>query len=152
MTHCKHAQAIDDVGHNYGLLLFSGESRLPTPKSRSFEAIELQIEKVSLENGPELAYSTTDKKLIVTLDRVYHHGEVFTIAVQYHAKPRIGLHFIKPVPEDPTRPVQAWTFGQPRYHSHWFPCHDAPNDRATTEIIATVPSQFLTVSNGNLIE
>ena len=205
MTHCKHAQAIDDVGHNYGLLLFSGESRLPTPKSRSFElpgdrlqyapdrpadmqhvklvitldfdqetiagtayttfsalyeevrtisfdAIELQIEKVSLENGPELAYTTTDKKLIITLDRVYHHGEVFTIAVQYHAKPRIGLHFIKPIPEDPTRPVQAWTFGQPRYHSYWFPCHDAPNDRATTEVIATVPSQFLTVSNGNLIE
>ncbi|HEY4036891.1 MAG TPA: M1 family aminopeptidase [Ktedonobacteraceae bacterium] len=205
MTHCKHAQAIDDVGHNYGLLLFSGESRLPTPKSRSFElpgdrlqyapdrpadmqhvklvitldfdqetiagtvyttfsalyeevrtisfdAIELQIEKVSLENGPELVHTTTDKKLIVTLDRIYHHGEVFTIAVQYHAMPRIGLHFIKPIPEDPTRPVQAWTFGQPRYHSYWFPCHDAPNDRATTEVIATVPSQFLTVSNGNLIE
>src|SRR5256884_461279 len=118
----------------------------------SFDAFELQIEKVLLENGLELAYTTTDKKLIVTLDRIYHHGEVFTIAVQYHAKPRIGLHFTKPAPEDPTRPVQAWTFGQPRYHSYWFPCHDAPNDRARTEIIVTVPSQFLTVSNGNLIE
>ncbi len=205
MTHCKRAQAIEDVGHDYGLLLFNGESALPTPKSRSFElpgdhlqyapdrpadmkhvklvitldfdqetitgtayttfsalyeevrtvsfdAIELQIEKISLENGSELVYTTTGKKLIVTLDRIHHHGEVFTIAVQYHAKPRIGLHFMKPIPEDPTRPVQAWTFGQPRYHSYWFPCHDAPNDRATTEIIATVPSQFLTVSNGNLIE
>lgn len=205
MTHCKRVQAIEDVGYNYRLLLFNGENRLPTPKSRSFElpgdrlqyapdrpadvqhvklvialdfdqetitgtayttfsalyeevrtvsfdAIELQIEKVYLENGPELSYSTTDKKLIVTLDRVYHYGEGFTIAVQYHAKPRIGLHFIKPVPEDPTRPVQAWTFGQPRYHSYWFPCHDAPNDRATTEVVATVPSQFLTVSNGNLVE
>ncbi len=118
----------------------------------SFDAIELQIEKVSLENGPELVYTTTGKKLIVTLDRIYHHGEVFTIAVQYNAKPRSGLHFIKPIPEDPTRPIQAWTFGQPRYHSYWFPCHDAPNDRATTEMIATVPSQFLTVSNGNLTE
>src|SRR5260370_16748734 len=59
---------------------------------------------------------------------------------------------MNPIPEDPTRPVQAWTFGQPRYHSYWFPCHDAPNDRATTEMIATVPSRFLTVSNGNLTE
>jgi aminopeptidase N len=87
----------------------------------------------------------------VTLDRPYRYGEEFTIAVEYHARPRTGLHFIKPAPEDPTRPVQAWTFGQTRYHSHWFPCHDAPNDRATTEIIATVPAQFITISNGDLL-
>ncbi len=120
-------------------------------KTITFDAVELQIERVTLENGTELAYSTDAKKLIVTLDRTYHHGEQFTIVVEYHAKPRIGLQFIKPAPEDPTRPVQAWTFGQPRYHSHWFPCHDAPNDRATTEIIATVPAQFITISNGNLL-
>ena len=144
-------------------------------KTVTFDAVELQIERVMLEDGKELAFSTdgsvmlsaakhlaleggkelafsTDaKKLIVTLDRPYNYGEQFTIAVEYHAKPRTGLHFIKPAPEDPTRPVQAWTFGQPRYHSHWFPCHDAPNDRATTEIIATVPAQFITISNGNLL-
>ena len=87
----------------------------------------------------------------MALDRPYHYGEEFTVAVEYHAKPRTGLHFIKPAPEDPTRPVQAWTFGQPRYHSYWFPCHDAPNDRATTEIIVTVPAHFQTIANGNLI-
>src|SRR5215467_13326502 len=120
-------------------------------KTVTFDAVELHIERVTLEDGKELSNSTDAKKLIVTLDRTYHHGERFTIAIQYHAKPRIGLHFIKPAPEDPTRPVQAWTFGQPRYHSHWFPCHDAPNDRATTEIIVTVPTQFITISNGNLL-
>ncbi len=121
-------------------------------KTITFDAVELQIENVALTNGTKLAYSTTDKQLSVILDRPYTYGEEFTITVTYHAKPRTGLHFIKPAPEDPTRPVQAWTFGQPRYHSYWFPCHDAPNDRATTEIIATVPAQFLTVSNGNLLE
>ncbi len=120
-------------------------------KTITFDAVELHIERVKLENGKELAYSVSEKKLIVTLDRPYSYGEEFTIAVEYHAKPRTGLHFIKPAPEDPTRPVQAWTFGQTRYHSHWFPCHDAPNDRATTEIIATVPAQFITISNGDLL-
>jgi aminopeptidase N len=120
-------------------------------KTVTFDAVELHIERVMLEGSKELAYSTYAKKLIVTLDRPYNYGEQFTIAVEYHAKPRTGLHFIKPVPEDPTRPVQAWTFGQPRYHSHWFPCHDAPNDRATSEIIATAPAQFITISNGNLL-
>jgi aminopeptidase N len=120
-------------------------------KTITFDAVELHIERVYLEHGKDLAFSVSEKKLIVTLDRAYSYGEEFTIAVEYHAKPRIGLHFIKPAPEDPTRPVQAWTFGQPRYHSHWFPCHDAPNDRATTEIIATVPAQFITISNGDLL-
>jgi aminopeptidase N len=117
----------------------------------TFDAVELNIEAVTLESGPSLDYATTNNKLIVTLDRLYRHGEQFTLAIKYNAKPRIGLQFIKPAPEDPTRPVHAWTFGQPRYHSHWFPCHDSPNDRATTEIIATVPAQFLTISNGNLL-
>ena len=120
-------------------------------KTITFDAVELHIERVTLEDGTELAYSTDAKKLIVTLDRTYQYGEQFTIVVEYHARPRTGLHFIKPAPEDPTRPVQAWTFGQPRYHSHWFPCHDAPNDRATSEIIVTVPAQFITISNGNLL-
>ena len=120
-------------------------------KTVSFDAVELHVERVTLEDGQELVSSTDAKKLIVTLDRPYQHGEQFTIAVEYHAKPRIGLCFVKPAAEDPTRPVQAWTFGQPRYHSHWFPCHDAPNDRATTEIIVTVPAQFITIANGNLL-
>jgi aminopeptidase N len=117
----------------------------------SLDAEELNIERVALENGPELAFTTTPHELIITLDRVYKHGERFTVAVTYNAKPRTGLHFMKPAPEDPNRPVHAWTFGQPRYHSHWFPCHDSPDDRATTEIIVTVPAQFITISNGNLL-
>ncbi len=120
-------------------------------KTVSFDAIDLHIEHVTLADGKTLAYSADGKKLTVTLDRPYHYGEVFTVAVTYHAKPRTGLHFIKPAPEDPTRPIQAWTFGQPRYHSYWFPCHDAPNDRATTEMLVTVPAHFMTVSNGNLV-
>ncbi len=118
----------------------------------SFDAIDLHIERVALVGEDKaLSHSYDGKKLNVTLDRPYRYGEVFTVAVTYHAKPRTGLHFIKPAPEDPTRPVQAWTFGQPAYHRYWFPCHDSPNDRATTEIIATVPAQFITISNGRLL-
>ncbi len=121
-------------------------------KTITFDAVELHIEKVERVDGPALTYSATNDKLIVTLDRALQYGEEFTIAITYHAQPRTGLHFVKPAPEDPTRPVQAFTFGQPRYHSHWFPCHDFPNERSTTEILATVPAQFLTISNGNLLE
>ncbi len=120
-------------------------------KAVNFDAIELSIERVTLEDGLELAYTVKPRKLIVTLDRPYQYGEEFTIAIQYHAKPRTGLHFIKPAPEDPSRPVQAWTFGQTHYQSYWFPCHDSPNDRATSEILVTVPAHFITISNGKLL-
>jgi aminopeptidase N len=117
----------------------------------TLDAVGLQIERVALAEGQVLEYRTTDKHLVVTLDRPYLHCEEFTIGVTYRVRPRAGLHFVKPAPEDLTRPLQVYTYGQPRYHSHWFPCHDAPNDRATTEMIVTVPAQFQTVSNGNLL-
>ncbi len=120
-------------------------------KTITLDAVELSVEQVMIDGKP-VSYTSTDAKLSVALDRVYFNGELFTVAVTYSAKPRTGLHFVKPTLEDPTRPIQAWSFGQPRYHSSWFPCHDAPNDRATTEIIVTVPAQFLTVSNGSLVD
>jgi aminopeptidase N len=120
-------------------------------RSIAFDAVDLQIEHVMLDNGTALSYSLEPERLIVTLDRPYHYGESFTVGVHYWAQPRIGLHFNKPTPDDPTRPVQAWTFSQTWYHRHWFPCHWVPNDRATSEIIVTVPAQFVTLSNGELL-
>ncbi|MBX5450753.1 MAG: HEAT repeat domain-containing protein [Thermogemmatispora sp.] len=117
----------------------------------AFDAVDLHIEQVMLDDGASLSYSLEPERLIVTLDRPYRYGEAFTIGVRYWAQPRIGLNFNKPTPDDPTRPVQAWTFSQTWYHRHWFPCHWAPNDRATSEIIVTVPAQFVTLSNGQLL-
>src|SRR5947209_10812104 len=65
-------------------------------KSVSFDAIDLHIERVTLDDGKELAFSADGKKLTVTLDRPYVYGEVFTVAVEYSATPDVGLQFIKP--------------------------------------------------------
>src|SRR2546426_2300609 len=43
-------------------------------KTITFDAVELQIERVMLEGGKELAFSSDAKKLIVTLDRPYNYG------------------------------------------------------------------------------
>src|SRR6266446_3172179 len=42
-------------------------------KTISFDAVELHVERVTLEDGKELVSSTDAKKLIVTLDRPYQH-------------------------------------------------------------------------------
>jgi aminopeptidase N len=116
-----------------------------------FDAAELQIERVSLAGADrDLEYWSDGESLHVGLDRAYRHGETFGVVIQYHAQPRVGLHFVGPDEGNPERPVQAWTQGQPEYNHYWFPCHDFPNDRAVTSLFATVPERFFALSNGRL--
>jgi aminopeptidase N len=119
-------------------------------RSVQLSASELEIERVALVNGPALRASQDGCKLTIELDRAYQHGETFAIEISYAARPRIGLEFVQPGPDDPTRPVQAWTQGQPETNHFWFPCHDSPNDRATTALSVTVPGQYFALSNGRL--
>src|SRR5690606_3349939 len=49
------------------------------------------------------------------------------------------------------RPAQLHTQGQPESNRYWFPCHDFPNERLSTEIIATVPAGYTVISNGKLV-
>ena len=119
-------------------------------RSVQLGASELEIERVALVDGPALRATQDGRKLVISLDRPYQYGETFAIEIAYSTHPRIGLHFVQPGPEDPTRPVQAWTQGQPETNHYWFPCHDSPNDRATTALSVTVPSQYFALSNGRL--
>src|SRR5579875_1926302 len=115
----------------------------------TFDATELAVESVTLAgSGTALDFWAEGEKLHVTLERPYRHGETFAVRVVYSARPRAGLHFVKPTAGDPGLPEQAWTQGETQYHHHWFPCHDFPNDRATTALRATVPGRFFVISNG----
>src|SRR5258708_2635716 len=113
----------------------------------SFDAAELDISRVTLagEDAP-LAFWTEREKLVVRLPRAYAYGEEFAVAIDYSARPRTGLTFVKPRPGNPDLPGQAWTQGEAEYHHYWFPCHDSPNDRATTSLSATLPGSFFRLS------
>ncbi len=116
------------------------------------DAAELVIEQVTLAGAKHtpLAFHTEGERLSITLDQPYRHGEEFAVAIRYWAEPRTGLVFVYPMEGDPTLPHQVWTQGQTEYHHFWFPCHDFPNDRATTRVKATVPGTFFALSNGRL--
>jgi aminopeptidase N len=105
-------------------------------------------------------YDATREKLSVLLDRAYQPAEEITLIISYHTnRPTgdrgsfgsAGLNFIKPRPDDPTRPRQIWTQGEAETNHQWFPCFDHPNDFASTEIVATVEKPLSVVSNGKLI-
>jgi aminopeptidase N len=47
--------------------------------------------------------------------------------------------------------AQIHSQGQPQHNHRWFPCHDFPNERMTTELIVTVEDPYIVSSNGRLV-
>jgi aminopeptidase N len=115
-----------------------------------FDAAELKIESVKV-GGEPAEFETADGKLKVTLKRALKAGEETDAAIAYSARPRRGLYFVGPDDGYPSKPVEAWTQGEDEDSRYWFPCYDYPNDRTTCEVIATVPQNFIAISNGALV-
>jgi aminopeptidase N len=128
-----------------------------------FDAAYMTISGATLQGGPPLAteYDATKQQLTILLDRAYQPDEELTLIVSYHTNQPPpdkraglgggGLNFIKPRPDDPTRPRQIWSQGEAETNHLWFPCFDHPNDFATSEVIATVEQPLSVISNGKLI-
>ncbi|MGH2633954.1 MAG: M1 family aminopeptidase, partial [Tepidiformaceae bacterium] len=74
------------------------------------------------------------------------------VAIAYRATPRLGLYFIAPDEWYPDKPTQVWSQCQDEDTRYWIPCYDYPNEKQTTEMIATVPGNWFALSNGRLLE
>jgi len=133
-----------------------------TTNKVTLDAKAFKIHEISIKNS-EAPYNYSDNELIIELDKNYKKGEEFTIYIKYTANPEKvkqkgskvitdakGLYFIDPKGEDPSKPTQIWTQGETEASSCWFPTIDSPNQKTTQEIYMTVPSKFITLSNGTL--
>jgi aminopeptidase N len=124
----------------------------PSADRVSFDAIDLKVDQVMDGSGAELRYDHSDGKLVVYLRKNLQPGEESRIVVKYTVQePRAGLYFIAPDKDYPQRPWQLWTQGQDEDNRYWFPCHDAPNEKATTEMVVTVDEAYTAISNGKLL-
>ena len=111
-----------------------GESR-----SRSYHVVHYKI---------EVAFD--EAAIDILLDRPYSYRDTITVVTEYSCTPRRGVYFIQPDSAYPKTPRQIWTQGEDMDNHFWFPCYDFPNDRATSEVLATVRSSFTVLSNGAL--
>jgi aminopeptidase N len=100
--------------------------------------------------GVTLVFDTGQEKLSIELDRGYSRSDEITLAIDYSARPRKGLYFIKPDEAYPDKPRQIWSQGQTEDAHWWFPCVDTPQEKMTTEMIATVRADHFALSNGRL--
>jgi aminopeptidase N len=114
------------------------------------DAVELTIDRVTVDGAPA-GFRHDGKKLRVELAHPPEIAAELVIAITYRGAPRRGLYFIAPDDGYPDKPVQVWSQGQDEDSRYWFPCFDAPNAKATSEITVTVPAHLFAVSNGTLV-
>jgi aminopeptidase N len=146
------------VSFDWSAKSISGETTITfQPQAPDFKEIELDagemtIKSIKTASGVELNHRYIDnEKLYVTLDRSYPEKHDVTITISYSATPKQGLTFITPTETDSKKPWQIWSQGEARTNHYWFPCYDYPNDKATSELIATVDEKYQVISNGALI-
>ena len=126
---------------------------LPGLDNLVFHAAELDVRKVRV-NGAErpFALDPQAETLTVRLDRPYGPQDRLEVAIDYSAHPQAGLYFVGPDAGYPRKPRQIYSQGESDLNHHWFPSWDYPNDRTTTEMVATVKRPLQVVSNGKLLE
>ncbi len=115
-----------------------------------FDCAELTVSSARV-NGKDAAFDLRDDKLRIQLAQPAKSGEKFEVELKYEGKPTSGLYFILPDKDDPGRAREIWTQGEAEDTHHYIPIYDYPNDRTTSEMILTVPADWLTVSNGKLL-
>lgn len=117
------------------------------------------VSRVALAGGRPLAFAQHDDTLRVTLPAAVRAGDEVTLQLAYtlayaDKKRGDGLTYSKAMPDNPSetlRAPQIHAQGQAELNRMWFPCHDSPDQRLTTELIVTVESGFEVLSNGRLL-
>ena len=134
--------------------------------SLTLDAKGMEIKEIAMIKGAfkiPLKYSYDNMQLRITLDKIYKGGEKYTVYLNYISKPNElklegsaaiteakGLYFINPKGETDEH-TEIWTQGETESNSAWFPTIDKPDQKTTQEISITVPSKYVTLSNGLLI-
>ena len=113
------------------------------------DAEEFTVTSVVDDYGTPLKFEQSEKELRVVLPRPAKFSEIVTFTCEYNGRePRQGLKFVD---ETPDNPRLVWSDSWPDNVHHWFPCFDYPNDKATSEIVATVKSGLKVAANGRLV-
>jgi aminopeptidase N len=139
---------------------------LKATNSVSLDAKGMDIHQVGLMMNKKmtaLKYTYDGLIIKIQLDKTYKPAENYTVYIKYTAKPNEykakgsaaineakGLYFINPLGKDSTKPIQIWTQGETEGTSVWLPIIDKPNQKSTQEFQLTVPSKYVSLSNGLL--
>ena len=116
----------------------------------TLDAVDLNITSVSIAQESQ-PFDYDSERLQINLVQPTTE-EPIEIAIAYSVDhPQRGIYFIQPDEHYPDKPTQVWTQGEDEDSRFWFPCFDYPGQLATSEIKVKVPSQYMAISNGELV-
>lgn len=117
--------------------------------------VQLAVDSVWTAGKP-LSFSHGGGVIEIGLDTTISAGDTFEVTIAYHGHPGNegpsgfgGFYFT---------PKVAFSMGvglytvPPSMGRYWFPCYDAPNDKAEFDMSYTVPLSKVAVSNGILVD
>lgn len=123
----------------------------------TLNAEEMVIRGVSWGRKP-LAFTHDGKLLRITLPKPAKPGEPLDIVIEYDVEYAVadgaGLTWTpgrEDAESETNRAPQIHSQGQPEANRTWFPTHDFPNDRLSSELIVTTEDGYEVCSNGALI-
>ncbi len=141
---------------------FDGVATLTTsPIGSSQSSITLDARKTMAfskvtVDGVDATFTHANDRLTINFPKAVGPGETATVQMTYHAeKPSgnaSGLNWFKTREGREKQGAMVYSQGESNYNSYWFPCHDYPNDKLTSEITVTVDSGYEVISNGRLVE
>jgi aminopeptidase N len=135
-----------------GEALYTLRAVAPGVRSVTLDAVDYLDLTVAVDGRPaEFTYDDRQITILFDADLAIDRDTAVDIAYRV-VDPDAGLIFVPPDPAYRDRPVSLHTQGQTETNRYWFPCHDSPNVRFTTEMLVTVPRPFIAVSNGRLLE
>ena len=99
-----------------------------------------------------LRFARPGDTLVVRLPKPAGFRDTVRFTIDYHGKITHGrgLYFFK-AEQRAHRPQQIYSGGGTDGNPNWIPTYGPPHDKATWEMIATVPSGYTVVSNGRVI-
>ncbi len=100
--------------------------------------------------GVALGFTHSGNRLVIALDRPYAAGEVLAVRVAYSGSP-LSDGFGSFTWTTRAGKDLFWSLSEPTYGPTWWPSVDDPADKASADMIFTVSSGLVAVSNGTLL-
>ncbi|HTN06619.1 M1 family aminopeptidase [Agriterribacter sp.] len=169
LVHTKLEARFDyEKSYMYGKVWITLEPHFYSTDSVVLDAKGMDIKAVAIVNRTvttPLKYTYDGMQINIRLDKTYRKGEQYKIYIDYTSKPNElakggseaikddkGLYFINPLGKEKNKPTQIWTQGETESTSVWCPTIDKPNQKCTQEFFLVVPSKYVTLSNGKLLQ
>lgn len=152
------------TGINFDAKKVTGETTITfRPLADNFRMLKLDTKQLKVAkvifNGVPQKFRQDQNNLFITFDKPLMENETSEILISYTAFPKPsasggGMFFVpeKKLNGRTIQPRHIWTQGEPEDNSRWFPCYDAPDDKATSEQFITVKNGETAIANGDLIE